>query len=197
MNNTTKTILIIAGTLVVLCACTASILFATGLWSVGQIVNWADTSTTRDLYEVADMASEVAVFTLPEGFSSPYGMHFGEITSIGFASRSNNTHILITQFPQGSIVNTDEMLKMISKYSVEQDSRWADTHTTIIQEKPVTIRGQETTLTISEGTSSDGTAYRTATATFQGKGGPALVMIAGPLDEWDLEMVETFIASIQ
>jgi len=197
MNNTTKTILIIAGTLVVLCACTASILFATGLWSVGQIVNWADTNTTRDLYEVADMASEVAVFTLPEGFSSPYGMHIGEITSIGFASRSNNTHILITQFPQGTIVNTDEMLKVISKYSVEQDNRWADTHTTIIQEKPVTIRGQETTLTISEGTSSDGTAYRTATATFQGKGGPALVMIAGPLDEWDLEMVETFIASIQ
>ena len=66
-----------------------------------------------------------------------------------------------------------------------------------MEEKPILIRGQETTLRISEGTSSEGITYRTATATFQGNGGPSLVMVAGPIDEWDIELVETFILSIR
>jgi hypothetical protein len=37
-----------------------------------------------------------------------------------------------------------------------------------------------------------------ANATFQGRGeGPTLLMVIGPADEWDIEMVEDFIASIQ
>jgi hypothetical protein len=143
------------------------------------------------------MINEIATITLPEGFGSPYGMHIGEITSVGFASQSKNTHLMLTQFPEGTSINTQELLKQISKYSANPDNRWDTAHTTVVEEKPVTIRGQGTTLTISEGTSSDGTLYRTAIANFQGKGGPAVVMIAGPMEEWDSEMVETFMSSIQ
>lgn len=197
MNKTTKTILIIVASLLLVCVCGVAILSVTGLWSAAKIATWADTNTTNDLAEVASMADEIAIFTLPDGFGSPYGMHVGEITSIGFASQSKNTHILITQFPNGTVVNTDEMLKLISKYSVEPDSGWNNAQTTVIEERPVTIRGQETTLSISEGTSSEGKTYRSAVATFQGKGGPSMLMIAGPVDEWDIQTVERFITSIQ
>lgn len=197
MDKTTKTVLIILGSILLVCACGASVLFATGLWSFRTITRVADSSTSRDLAEVANMLSEVAVITLPDGFGSPYGIHIADITSVGFASQSKNTHILITQFPQGTVVDTEEMLKLISNYSTNPDNRWDTSNTRVIEGKPVTIRGQDTYLEISEGTSSDGTTYRVATATFQGKGGPCLLMIASPLDEWDIEMVDTFIASIQ
>jgi hypothetical protein len=197
MDKTTKTILIIIGSLLLICVCGASLLFVTGLWSVGNIVRWADTNTSEEPQEVVRIGSEIADFSVPEGFGSPYGMHFGEITSVGYASQSKDTHILLTQFPEGTHVDVDEMLKLISQYSSDPHIRWYDTQTALIEEKPVTIRGQETTLSISEGASSDGVTYRSATATFQGRGGPSLLLIAGPLDEWDIEMVEAFIASIQ
>jgi hypothetical protein len=197
MDKTTKTVLIIVGSVLLLCACGASVLFAAGLWSFRTISRVTESSTSRDLPEVAEMLSDVAVITLPDGFGSPYGIHIADITSVGFASQSRNTHILITQFPQGTVIDAQEMLKLIRDYSTNPDNPWDTSNTRVIEGKPVTIRGQETYLEISEGTSSDGTSYRVATATFPGKRGPALLMIAGPLDEWDMEMVDTFIASIQ
>jgi hypothetical protein len=179
------------------CICGVSVLFATGLWSFRNIVRWAHTNTSENPQEVIRFGSEIADFDVPEGFGSPYGMHFGEITSVGYASQSKNTHLLLTQFPEGTHVNVEEMLKLINQYSIDPDHAWADAQSTLIEEKPVTIRGQETTLSISEGTSSDGTNYRSAIATFQGKGGPCMLMIAGPIEEWDIERVEAFIASIQ
>lgn len=197
MDKTTKTVLIIIGSILFVCACGASLLFATGLWSLGRFVNWADTNTSEDPQEVARFGSEIADFDMPEGFGSPYGIHFGEATSVGYASQSRNTHILLTQFPEGTSVNVEEMLKLISQYSTDSNNRWNDSQMTVVEEKTVTIRGQETTLSISQGTSAEGGTYRSAVATFEGKGGPSLLMIAGPLDEWDMEMVEEFIASIQ
>jgi hypothetical protein len=197
MDKTTKTVLIIIGSVLLVCICGASVLFATGLWSFTNIVRWADTNTSENPQEVVRFGSEIADFDVPEGFGSPYGMHFGEITSVGYASQSKNTHILLTQFPEGTHVNVEEMLRLINQYSIDPDHAWADAQTTLIEEKPVTIRGQETTLSISEGTSSDGTNYRSAIATFQGKGGPSLLMIAGPIEEWNIEMVEEFVTSIQ
>jgi len=197
MNKTTKTILIIVGSLLALCVCGVVTLSVTGLWSAWKFTNWAETNTTRDIYEVAPMINEIATITLPDGFGSPYGMHLGEITSVGFASQSKNTHLMLTQFPTGTSINTQELMQQMSKYSADQDPRWDTAPTTVIEQKPVTIRGREAILTISEGTSSDGTTYRTAIANFEGNGGPAVVMIAGPIDEWDSAMVEAFIASIQ
>lgn len=197
MNKTTKIILIVIGSLMLVCICAVSALSVTGLWSFTQVAKWAKTNTTRDLYEVASMVNEIATITLPDGFGSPYGMHIGEITSVGFASRSRNTHILLTQFPAGTIMNTEEMLNLISQYSANPDHSGNSSNLQVIEGKPVTIRDQDAYLEISEGTSSDGTTYRTAVATFEGKGGPAMVMITGPLEEWDMTMIDSFIASMQ
>ena len=152
MDKTTKTVLIIIGSLLLVCACGASLLFVTGLWSFRTITRVADSSTSTDLAEVANMLSEVAVITLPDGFGSPYGIHIADITSVGFASQSRNTHILITQFPQGTVVDTEEMLKLISNYSTNPDNPWDTSNTRVIEGKPVTIRGHDTYQEISEGT---------------------------------------------
>ena len=197
MDKTTKTILIILGSVLLVCACSASLVFAAGVWSFVNFAHWADTNTTENLPEVARVGSEITDYTVPDGFGSPYRMHIGEIISIGYASQSKNTHILLTQFPEETTFNVEEMLKLISHHVTDSDRSWYNSQATLLEEKPVTIRGQETTLTISEGTSLEGGTYRSAAATFQGRGGPALVMIAGPIEEWNIKIVETFIASIQ
>lgn len=197
MDKTTKTILMILGSLLVVCACAAAALFGTGLWSLTRYTQWADASSTRDLNEVTKLSQEIAVFSLPDGFGSPYGMHVGDITSVGFSSQSKNTHILLTQFPEGTSINTEDLLKQISRYSMNPDSGWNNANMKVIEEKPVTIRGQESILSISEGTSSEGKTYRSAITTFDGNKGLTMLMIAGPLEEWDGQLVEDFIASIQ
>lgn len=197
MDKTTKTVLIIIGSVLLVCICAASVLVATGLWSFMNIARWADTNTSEEPQEVMRIGLEIADFDVPEGFDSPYGVHFGDMTSIGYVSQSKNTHILLTQLPEGTHVDVDEVLKLLSQYSNDPNNRWLDAQATLIEERPVTIRGQEVTLSISEGTSSDGTTFRSATATFQGRGGPSLLVIAGPIEEWDIEMVEAFIASMQ
>lgn len=197
MDKATKTILIIVGSLLVICACAVAAIFGTGVWSLGKIAQWADTNTTNDLSEVAKLSQEIAIFTLPEGFGSSYGMHVGQVTSVGFASQSKNTHLTLTQFPEGTSINTTELLRQISKYSLNPDNGWNNAQMKVIEEKPVTIRGQESILSISEGTSSDGTTYRSAITAFDSNKGVTMLIIAGPLEEWDSQIVDDFIASIQ
>jgi hypothetical protein len=197
MDKSTRNILIVIGSLLVVCGCISAAVFATGLWSFGRFVNWAEQSVSESPEVAVRVGSEIADFEIPDGFGSPYSVHFGDVTMVGYQSENEKSHILLAQFPEGTSINVDEMLKEISEYSDDPNSIWYGTEATLIEQKIVAIRGQETTLNISEGTSSEGITYRSATATFQGRGGPALVLVAGSLDEWNVDMVDAFIESIQ
>lgn len=198
MNNTTKTILIVLGSLLLVCGCGAAVILATGAWSIGELVQWADQNTTEDPQEVAQIASEIADFEVPEGFTKQYGMKIATFSMVQYMTSGEDTFIFVTQFPAGTSINPDEMMREIQNNSRNPNSTWYNNDTRIVEQKPVTVRGEETTLSISEGTNEQGVLYRMANAKFDGKGeGPALVMIVGPAEAWDTELVEDFIASIQ
>ena len=197
MDKTTKTILIVIGSVLFVCACITAGIFATGLWSFGRFVRWADHSVSEDPQTAVRVGSEIADFEVPEGFDSPYSIHFEDVTIVAYKSASEKSHILLAQFPEGTSIKVEEMLKEIENGSGDPNSIWYSTETELIEQKPVIIRGQECTLNISEGTSSDGVEFRMVTAKFDGRSGPSLVMVAGPLDEWDAEMAEAFVSSMQ
>jgi hypothetical protein len=197
MDKTTKTILIIVGSVLVVCACAGVTVFATGVWSFSRFMNFAEQSVSESPEEAVRVGAEIAEYEVPDRFGSPYSIHFADVTLIGYKTPSERSHLLLAQFPEGTSINVDEMLRIMRESSDDPDSIWYNTETEIVEQKPVTIRGEEVTLTISEGTSSDGVDFRMATAKFEGRGGPALAMIAGPLSEWDDEMVMTFVESIQ
>ena len=48
MDKTTKTILIVIGSFLVLCACVAAIVLGSGLWGFSKFMQFADKSTTED-----------------------------------------------------------------------------------------------------------------------------------------------------
>lgn len=197
MDKTTKTVLIVIGSILVVCGCMAAAVFATGLWSFGRFVSWADESVSESPQVAIRLGSEIADFEVPEGFGAPYSIHFGDVTLIGYQSPSERSHLVLAQFPQGTSINVDEMLRIIRDGSNDPNSIWHNTEMELVEQKPVNIRGEECTLNISEGISSDGVEFRMATAKFEGRGGPSLVMIAGPIDEWDADMVEDFISSFE
>lgn len=198
MDKTTKTVLIILGSLLALCACGAAIVFGTGLWSFGKLVQFADNSTTEDPQEVAQIASEIADFSLPERYSTQYGIKIATFSMVQYTTRSEDNYIFLTQFPAGTSIRPEEMMRQIRDNSRNPNSPWYNTDTTLVEQKPIAIRGSETTLSISEGTTDQGELYRMANATFQGRGeGPTLLMIVGPADQWDETMVEDFISSIR
>ncbi len=181
MNKTTKTILIVIGSLLVLCACASAVLLGTGAWSIGKLVQFAENNTTEDPQKVAQMASEIATYNVPEGFSKQYGMKLGSWSLAQYMTGDENTILFVTQFPAGTSINVDQMMRQIQSNSRNPNSPWYNTDMALVEQKPVTIRGQETTLNISEGTTKEGVFYRMANAEFQGDGeGPALFMIVGP-----------------
>ena len=70
------------------------------------------------------------------------------------------------------------------------------TRVTVIETRSVWVRGQETTLVISDCINSEGISYRQAAVAFQGNGGPALLVFSEPIETWDQAILDAFIASI-
>ena len=198
MDRTTKTLLIIVGSLVLLCGCGVALLAGTGLWSFSRFVDFADESTTENPQEVARIASEIADFDLPEGYDTQYGMKIATFSMVQFATQNEENYIFLTQFPAGTSINVDEMMRQVRDGARNPNSRWYNVDAELVEQKPVTIRGQKSTLSISDGTNDQGELYRMANVTFQGRGeGPTLVMFIGPAEQWDTEIVEDFISSIR
>jgi hypothetical protein len=198
MDKTTKTILIVLGSLFLVCACGASLLFVTGAWSIGKFVQWADQNTTENPQEVAQIASSIADFDVPEGFNTQYGMKLGDFSMVQYMTPDEKSIVFVTQFPAGTSLNMDEMMRQVREGGRDPNSLWYNTDMELVEQKPVRIHGTETTLSISEGTTKEGVPYRMANATFQGNGkGPALFMVVGPQDQWDMQLVEDFITSIR
>lgn len=196
MNKTTKIVLIFIGSVLVLCICTVISMFITALWAFRTITKVSPQAISENPQVVVRIGAEIADYEIPPEFSSPVSFHSGDMTMIRYTSQDEMSYILISQFPEGTSVNADELLRLLDKSSDDPNNIWYSTDTNILEQKPVTIRGQETILNISDGTSLKGFSYRYATATFRGRNGPALIMIARPVDEWDIQMIEWFISTI-
>jgi len=197
MDRTTKTILIVVGSVLVLCACATATVFATGLWTLRTVSRVAEQTVSESPQEAVRVGGEIADYEIPEGFGSPASIHIGDITLIQYTTPDEMSYILLAQFPKGTSIDVEKMLKLMEEGTSDPNNIWYSTDMKIIEQVPVIIHGQETTLNVSEGMNLDGQNYRYATAKFEGRGGPALVMVATPVDEWDLEMVEDFISTIQ
>ena len=165
MDKSTKTTLIVIGSVLLVCGCITFGIFATGLWSFRHIVRWADQSVSEDPQVAVRVGSEIANFDVPEGFGSPYSVHFGYVAVVGYKSENEKSNLLLAQFPKGTSINVDEMLRIIREGSHDPNSIWYNTKTELVEQTPITIRGQECTMNISEGITSDGVEFRMATAT--------------------------------
>lgn len=197
MDKTTKIILIVVGSVLVLCTCATATVFVTGLWTFRTVAKVAEQTVSENPQEAVRVGGEIADYEVPDGFGSPASLHIGNMTMIRYRTQDEMSYILLAQFPEGTSINLEEILRLMEEGTNDPNNVWYSADTKIIEQKPVTICGQETTLNVSEGINVDRRDYRYATAKFEGRGGPSLVMVATPVDEWDSKMVEDFISTIQ
>lgn len=198
MNKTLKVILIIVLVLVVMCCCAGTVLAVTGVVSMGSLMKTIESNTTEKPEEVAAIASDIASFDVPAGFDKPFGMKFASFAFAGYMSSSSSSSIMVAQLPQNLNINVEDIMKAMQEKSNQGQVTVNGGEMVSVEDRPVTILGQQTTLIIKEGQSSDGLTTRIGTVAFTGKqGNPAIMLISSPADSWDDNMVNTLIASFK
>lgn len=145
--------------------------------------------------EVNQAAERIASFELPEGYAGDYGFSKFGFSVAAYDPGDGHSHLTLAQGPKGLGVQQGTLEKMLNQARPGDSDR--TTRLTVVETRTVILRGEETILVVQDGTSGDGTAYRQATATFNGKSGPALVILEEPLSRWDDARVTAFLASIQ
>lgn len=146
--------------------------------------------------EAASIAQEIADFTLPAGYSSAVAADFADFELVGYNGPDGTSHIYLMQLPPAVRVDLAELESQLQSSTTDQgNANGLDMH--VIEQQSVTIRGQATTLVVSEGTNGQGQSIRSANAAFEGKDGQALLSFSGHTAGWDAAMIDAFIDSMK
>jgi hypothetical protein len=106
------------------------------------------------------------------------------------------TAIVLMQFPASMQVNPQLMEQQMGQ-AFKSQMQQSGQNMQVVGTEEVTLRGQQVTLTVSEGQSSSGGGFRQKAGVFQGKSGAAMIMILGPIDNWDQPAIEAVISSMR
>lgn len=150
-------------------------------------------ATKDDPQQTKDAGAEIADFELPAGYESELSTKMLGYTLVTYNGQSDADHLYLIQSEKES--DGEELEQMLTQLS--PGSSDPNTRMTVIENRPITLRGHETTLVISEGVNSEGESYRQLTVVFEGKGGPALMVFSEPIDNWDQATIDEFLASIR
>lgn len=191
MTRNTKIVIAVVVVLALLCICGCAAAFFF-LQSAGQFL---ERSAVTNPAEVATIGDSIADYQLPPGYSEQFGMNLFGFSIVGFTDQTEQMLIMLMQFPEFAGLSQEEMEQQMRK-SVQQQAGIGDAQLEPVDQTTATIRDQNVQLTISEGTDSNGRSVRQVTGVFQGRGGPTLLMIMGPIDGWDQAAVDSFLASL-
>ena len=140
-----------------------------------------------------DAGAAIADFDLPAGYTTDFSSSMLGYTVAVYKGPNDPSHLYLIQSEKES--DGDELAKMLAQLA--PGSSDPNTRMTVIEKRPVALRGQDATLIISEGVNSEDVPYRQITAAFKGKGGPALLMFSETVDAWDQAAVDEFLSSIR
>ena len=164
-----------------------TLLLLTGLSACGS-----GYSFNTESKQVTSAAAEIADFDLPASYTADFTARMMGYTVAAFNLGDGHSHLYLIQ--SADEADGEKLASMLDE--VVPGSGDPQTRMTIIETRPVTVRGQETILVISEGTDSEGGSYRQAAVTFDGQGGPALLVLSEPVERWDQATVDALLASI-
>lgn len=198
MSTTAKVILGLLAVLGLCCIVSVIALVAGGNW----LVNQAEQGIIQDPAEAAAKGQDIVNYELPAGYREEAAMDMLGLMEMVFITQgsmdtADDMVIFLARFsiPGMSASDTDQMKEQMQQGFSGSSSSGGVTFTEI-ETREITINGEPTTLTVSEG-ESDGNMMRQAAAGFVSDGKPAMVMIMGPADAWDEAAVEEFLASLE
>ncbi len=189
MNRTGRVILALVAGMLGLCLCLVAAGYIT-LRATGRVLGQA---LEGDPVAVAEAGSRIAEYDVPAGFDEGYSADLAGFSLVGYTGADERSHIYLFQAP-ADVIMAPADIELQFRTNVQQH---AGPWLMEVERCTCEIRGQQTTLVVSEGATHDDERYRTASALFDGKGGQALVNISMPSATWDQEMVDAFLASLR
>jgi len=182
----------------------AALLFCCGAVLVAGLVFWQagkkiQEGIKADPEAAAEAAHKIADYDLPEGYQEQMAMEimFYSFVMIGpeYSSGSATGPVfMLAQFKAG--VNQEQMEEQL-RQSFEQQAGNRGLSLSLVKVENKTVRGEETEVATYEGTDENGLVIRQVITSFPGKDGTAMLMIMGPADLWDQDVIDAFIESIR
>lgn len=150
----------------------------------------------RDPAAVKTIAAEIVDLQLPAGFEPDYASQMLGFSLAAYDPNDDQSHLILLQAPERIGFDQNKLEEQMEQMVPNNGGSRKD-DVLVLAQIPVTIRGDATTLVISEATNSDGQTYRVANVIFPGKGGPALLSFERPVDQWDVDTLDALIKSIR
>lgn len=150
-------------------------------------------NTTTELDKISISTSEIADFDLPAGYHADLSTKLMGYSVMAYSRGSGPSHLYLIQSEKES--DGEKLAQVLDEVVVGSGD--PQTRMTVIETRLILVRGQETTLVISDCVNSEGLAYRQAAVAFQGNGGPALLVFSETNESWNQATVDTLLASIQ
>ena len=182
----------------------ATLLFCCGAVLVATLVFWQagkkiQEGMKTDPEAAAEAAHKIADYDLPEGYQEQVAMDimFYSFVMIGPENSTgilNGPMFMLAQFQAG--VNQEQMEEQL-RQSFEQQAGNRGLNMSLVNVEEKTIRGEETQVATYEGSDENGHVFRQVITSFPGKDGVAMLMIMGPVESWDQDLVDAFIESIR
>ena len=153
----------------------------------------SDFSIGTSKSNIDQAVGEIADFDLPAGFQADFSTKLKGYTAVSYAGAESPSHLYLIQ--SANMLDAEKLSQALVQLVI--GSGGPETNLTTVEVRSVEIRGQATELVISDAVNSEGTAYRQAAVSFQGNGGPALLVFSESHDNWDRSTLDNLLASIR
>ncbi len=194
MSRNVKIILVVLGSLLVICTLSCVVLFVFFNRFANNFTAGLQTPEVRQA-QARQIGAQIADYTLPPGYTEEVGFDMFVEKLVMIGPTNNQGPVIMMISVSAATVNRQQMEQTLRQSFASQLSRSGTFKS--VGTHDVTIKGQQTTLAVSENDSTSGLTERQATGVFQGKSGLVMMMIMGSVDEWDWPTIEAFCSSIK
>lgn len=187
MSKGLKIALIVVAVLVCLCAVGGGATLYFGSSLMGQAL-------VTDSAEAAKVGQEIAEYQKPVGYNEQMAMNIAGVKMVMLGGGDGGV-IMMMQAPAGAMSDAD--LKARMQQSFNQSMGRNNVTLSSAGTQDVVIKGKTVKMEMAEGTNDKGVKIRQGIAVFEGKGGPAILMLMGSEADWDPAKIDAFLASIK
>jgi hypothetical protein len=158
------------------------------------------TAGFEDPAAMSEIGERIADFDLPAGYELKGGMDLFVYRLLVIAptgDANDGMFIMLFQFDQLGTEEEREQIEQQMRQSFQQQSGQTEVDWDVVETRTITIRGEETEVTVSRGSDESGVVFRQWMAVFPAKSGTGMVMIQGLEREFDDQVAEDFLESLR
>jgi len=140
-------------------------------------------TVSQDPVVVQKTADEITEITPPSGYDPLFSFNMVmKMAAFGQEDQETPRILMLMAFPAGS-ANEQQMRQQMNQ-SLQQQGGQHNLEEIESETRTYTIRGEECQVQVAKAKGQNGIEVRQITAVFQGKEGPAMLMLIMPEEEW-------------